>query len=120
MLAAHRDWRLLVEDIVEYATEIERMTVGMDEAAFRANRIVQLAVTHSIEIMGEAAHHVPPDIQARCPDVGWRQMNDMRNVLIHAYAIVNLGLIWDAVTKDVTPTRERLARFLADEQASGE
>src|SRR5438067_13414873 len=116
MSAAHRDWRLLVGDIIEYATEIERMTAGMDEAAFSADRTVQFAVTHCVEIMGEAARHVPPDIQARCPDVGWRQMNDMRNVLIHAYAIVDLALIWDAVTKDVPPTRERLARFLADEQ----
>ena len=70
MSAAHRDWRLLVGDIIEYATEIERMTAGMDEAAFSADRTVQFAVTHCVEIMGEAARHVPPDIQARCPDVG--------------------------------------------------
>ena len=120
MSAAHRDWRLLVEDIIEYAAEIERMTAGMDEAAFRADRTVQYAVIHCIEIMGEAARHVPVDVQARCPDVNWRRMNDMRNVLIHAYSAVDLGLVWDAVTKDVTPTRERLSRFLADEQASGE
>src|SRR5215467_7400750 len=103
MSAAHRDWRLLVGNIIEYASEIERMTAGMDELAFRADRMVQYAVIHCLTIIGEAARHVPPDVQGRRPDVNWRQMNDMRNVLIHAYALVDLALVWDAVTKDVTP-----------------
>jgi uncharacterized protein with HEPN domain len=99
---------------VEYATYITEMTAGMDEAAFKDNRTVQLAVMRCLEVMGEAAHHVPREVQNRCPDVNWRLMNDMRNVLIHAYADVNLVVLWDAVTNDVTPTRERLIRFLEE------
>jgi predicted nucleotidyltransferase len=45
------------------------------------------------EIMGEAARHVPIEVQARCPEVAWRLMNDMRNVLIHAYPRVDLGAV---------------------------
>jgi uncharacterized protein with HEPN domain len=44
-------------------------------------------------------------------------MNDMRNVLIHAYSKTDLGLVWGAVTDDVPPTRERLVRLLEDEYA---
>jgi uncharacterized protein with HEPN domain len=87
----------------------------MDFDAFAGNRVAQLAVSHCLEIMGEAARHVPPEVQARCPEVAWRQMNDMRNVLIHAYTIVDLVVVWQAVTRDVPPTRERLIRFLEEE-----
>ena len=73
------------------------------------------AVVRNLEIMGEAARHVPPEVQARCPEVAWRLMNDMRNVLIHAYPSVDLEAVWQAVSDDVRPTRERLVQFLADE-----
>jgi len=111
-VSARRQWRLLVEDVVEYATYIEEMTAGLDEAAFRANRMVQLAVLRCLEVMGEAARHVPADVQARCPDVDWRLMNDMRNVLIHAYSNVDLSIVWGVVRNRVTPTRERLVKLL--------
>jgi len=45
-------------------------------------------------------------------------MNDMRNVLIHAYTIIDLALVWRAATVDVPPTRERLVRLLEEEGTS--
>jgi uncharacterized protein with HEPN domain len=69
--------------------------------------------------MGEAARHVPADIQARCPDVEWRLMNDIRNFLVHDYTGVDLGIVWRAVQNRVPPTRERLAQLLADEREAG-
>lgn len=89
----------------------------MDYDDFLENRVVQLAVSRCLEIMGEAARHVPPEIQARCPDVEWRLMNDMRNVLIHAYATIDTRIIWNVVSRDVPQTRERLQRLLEDEDA---
>ena len=115
----HRDWRLRVQDIVEYSTEIMKITDGMDFDAFTAQRVVQLAIARCLEIIGEAAHHVPPEVQARCPDVEWRLMNDMRNVLIHAYTVIDLQIVWSAATSEVPRTRDRLVQFLADEQATG-
>jgi uncharacterized protein with HEPN domain len=116
-MSVNRDWRLRVQDIIDHAARIHDMTSGLDYEAFVANPIMQLAVTRCLEVIGEAARHVPPDVQARCPDVAWRQMNDMRNVLIHAYASVDLGLVWGAATVDVPPTRARLVQLLADESS---
>jgi uncharacterized protein with HEPN domain len=114
-MSPERDWRLRIRDIIEYATTIEELTAGHDEGSFRSDRAVQLAVLHCLTIMGEAARHVPVEVQSRCPEVEWRLMNDMRNFLIHAYGRVNLGIAWDAVTRDVSRTRQRLVQFLADE-----
>jgi uncharacterized protein with HEPN domain len=117
-MSVNRDWRLRVQDIIDYAASIVNMTGGMDYETFVANQTVQLAVTRCLEVIGEAARHVPPEVQARCPEVAWRLMNDMRNVLIHAYASVDLGLVWEAATVDVPPTRERLVRFLEEERSA--
>jgi len=90
-MSPERDWRLRIRDIIEYATTIEELTAGHDEGSFRSDRAVQLAVLHCLTIMGEAARHVPVEVQSRCPEVEWRLMNDMRNFLIHAYGRVNLN-----------------------------
>lgn len=45
-MSADRDWRLLVGDIIEYATHTEEMTRGMDGAAFRAHRTARFAAAH--------------------------------------------------------------------------
>jgi uncharacterized protein with HEPN domain len=119
-VSLHRDWRLRVQDIIECAEAVEEYTTGLDFESFAGRRMVVDAVTRNLEIMGEAARHVPAEIQARCPEVDWRRMNDMRNVLIHAYTIVDLHLVWGVIQNRVRPTRERLVQLLADESGSPE
>jgi uncharacterized protein with HEPN domain len=114
-MLANRDWRLLVQDIIDYGADALDITRGMDYEVFVTNRMAQLAVTRCLEIMGEAARHVPPGVKALCPEVAWRQMNDMRNILIHAYRRVDLGLVWGTVTDDVPPTLARLRQLLEEE-----
>src|SRR5690349_353473 len=116
-MSARRDWRLLVEDIIEYASDLLDATAGMEYDDFLANRIVQLAVSRCLEVMGEAARHVPPEVQVRYPDVQWRLMNDMRNVLIHAYTTIDTKIVWNVVTNEVPKTRERLQKLLEEEGA---
>jgi len=117
-MSLHRHWRLRVQDIIECAEKVEEYTRGLDFESFAGNRLVVDATVRNLEIMGEAARHVPPEVQARCPEIDWRRMNDMRNVLIHAYTIVDLGLVWGVVQNRVTPTRERLQKLLEDEDAT--
>jgi uncharacterized protein with HEPN domain len=76
------------------------------------------AVVRNLEVMGEAARHVPPEVQARCPEVAWHLMNDMRNVLIHAYPIVDLVTVWQVVNRDLPPAATRLRQLLEDESSA--
>ena len=117
-MSLDRNWRLRIQDIVECAEKVEEYTRGLDFDSFSGNQMVIDATTRNLEIMGKAARHVPPGIQARCPEVDWRRMNDMRNVLIHAYTIVDLDLVCGVIQNRVTPTRERLQRFLEEEGAA--
>jgi uncharacterized protein with HEPN domain len=119
-MSAKRDWRLLVEDVLEAAEKIEQYTRGMDFETFASNSLVADAVIRNLMIVGEAARHVPPDVQARCPEIDWRRMNDMRNILIHAYAEVNLTIVWSTLRGHLPPAANRLRRLLEEEGTSDE
>ena len=112
---SRKDWRIRVEDIVEAAMDVAEMTADMDFDNFVASKPVRLGVLYCLAVIGEAARHVPADVQARHPEVEWRLMNDMRNVIIHDYSGVNLHVVSVAVRNDLPPTLERLRRLLESE-----
>lgn len=70
---------------------------------YRAEELVSAAVERRIEIMGEAAKRVSMSLRDRYPDIPWRQMAGMRDLLIHAYDDVECEVVYDAVTRVIPP-----------------
>lgn len=110
-----RAWRLRIEDILSSIERIQRYIAGMTYDEFCADERTADAVVRNIEIIGEAARHVPSDLQARYPRVPWRQMRDMRNALIHDYADVSLAIAWDTAQHDLPPLVALLTDLLRAE-----
>ena len=80
-----RDWKFRIEDILEAIDDIALLTRGMTyEELCIDNRTIK-AVLYSMAVIGEAARHVPSDIKSLHPEAPWREMGDMRNVVIHEY-----------------------------------
>jgi len=67
----------------------------------RASERDRLAIERLLEIVGEAANHVSPTTMARLDGLPWRDMIDMRNVVIHAYFDIELETVWKTVTDDL-------------------
>jgi uncharacterized protein with HEPN domain/predicted nucleotidyltransferase len=97
------DWTGRVEDILDAVAKIERYTRGMTFDSFAANDLVADAVVRNIEIIGEAARHIPDEVRARYPGVPWARMNDMRNVVIHNYPNVDLAIDWEVIRDHLPP-----------------
>ena len=85
----------------------EEYTEGVSEEEFYENTQIQDAVIRRLEIVGEAIKNIPADFREQYPDVPWRKIAGMRDVLIHGYAGVNLLRVWRVVIDDLPDLKER-------------
>ena len=80
-----RNWPLRVDDILEAIARVERYTAGMSLEEFSADDRTIDAVIRNFEIIGEAAGAIDPELRDRHPEIPWREMRGMRNIVAHAY-----------------------------------
>ncbi|MGI8925632.1 MAG: HepT-like ribonuclease domain-containing protein [Tepidiformaceae bacterium] len=75
-----------------------REVTGASLEAFVGDWRTQNVIIRELEVIGEAARHLPERFRDAHPDVPWRTMVAMRNILIHAYPDVDLAQVWQAAT----------------------
>jgi uncharacterized protein with HEPN domain len=88
-------------DILEAVERIETQ-VARGRAAFADDQLAQTAVIRWVEIIGEAARAVTDQLRQAHPEVPWRQMVAMRNVLIHGYFDIDVDLVWSVAQNDLS------------------
>jgi uncharacterized protein with HEPN domain len=105
---------MFLADIVEAVDEIEEFTSGMDFTAFLNDRKTRKAVVKNIEIIGEAAKHVPDEIKASYPDIQWRVIAGMRDRLTHGYFGIDYEIVWDVVGNRLIDLRDAIRKILVE------
>ena len=93
-----RDDRERLADILAAIDRIRRY-VQDDRTRFDTDELLQSAVLHWIEIIGEAAPGVSDKARAAHPEVPWRVITDMRNRVSHGYFDIDLDVVWNTVTR---------------------
>ena len=109
-----RDVRLFLRDMLEAIEKIERYTEGLTLEALWENDLVADAVVRNLEIIGEAARHVPMEVREQLPEINWRQIVAFRNVVIHEYFAVDLDIVWTVVEHHLPRLREALRKILPE------
>jgi len=90
----------------------------MDFTQFRGDQRTVYAVTHALEIVGEAAKRIPEPVRVGYPTVPWRLMAGMRDRLIHSYNTVDLDVLWKTIVEDLPTVRPLIAEIIRQEQAA--
>ena len=97
----HRAWEFRVADIVDSIEKILSYTAGMSFEQFRKDSKTIDAVIRNFTIIGEAARHIPDDIVQSHPEIPWREMADLRNIIVHEYFGVSEKIIWETIQTDL-------------------
>ena len=100
-------------DILYAAQAIRRFVNGVAKEEFLANEEKYEAVNRKFEIIGEAARRLSPEARREFPDIPWKLVTAMRNILIHDYDDVNLNLVWQTAQNDLPPLIAKLEAHLA-------
>jgi len=107
-----------LQDILTAARLIASYVKDVTEATFTANHEKQDAVIRRIEIIGEATAHLSPETRSAIPDLPFRKMRGMRNIVAHDYANVDLKIVWEVATLHVPEVSAVLEKFFATRSPS--
>lgn len=103
-----KDWQFRVNDIHDCIIKIEEYIDEVTFDDFKNNEMMVDAVIRKLEVIGEAAAHIPDEIKEQYPDIPWRTMKGIRNILIHEYFGVDNQIIWETVQKDLPDLKDKI------------
>jgi uncharacterized protein with HEPN domain len=105
-----------LQDILESIDHIQRFLEGVSEDEFYKNVEKQDAVLRRLEIIGEAVKHLPDEIREDHPDIPWRQIAGMRDIIIHEYFGITLEMVWVVATEDILDLKTRIEEIIESKQ----
>ncbi len=101
MSDVQREWRFYVDDMIAFAEKASAYTESFDQSQFIASGLNYDATLRNLELIGEAATHIPEEVRARHPEISWRLIIATRNRLIHGYLGIDNDTLWSIIKTDV-------------------
>ena len=106
-----RDHRLYLEDILEAVDRIGRYSKGMTFQRLKKDTLVLDGIVRNLEIVGEAAKNIPKQIKEKYPEIEWKKMAGLRDVLAHEYFGIDSEVVWDIVKNKLPILKNQMKRI---------
>lgn len=103
-----KDSLIYIDDILESMDIIDKYIKGVSIELFKNDIGVQDKVIRRLMIIGEASTRLTKEFKNQFPDIPWRQIIGLRNIIIHEYSSVSLKQIWQIITKDLPSTKPKI------------
>ncbi len=113
-----RNVMLYVKDILENMADAEEFVRDMTYEQFIRDKKTVNAILRSIEVIGEAAKHIPDPERERYPEIPWKEMAGMRDKITHAYFQVDLETVWLVIKERIPEIKPRLEQIAREMEAT--
>lgn len=107
-----KDYLIFINHILESIAIVEKHLKSVTKKDFLANIEKQDAVIRRIGIIGEAVKNIPPSVRKSNPNIPWRNIAGMRDVVIHEYFDVDLNLAWETAKIGLPKLKRELIKFV--------
>jgi uncharacterized protein with HEPN domain len=104
--------------MISFAEKVLAYTDGFTQEEFIESGLTYDATLRNLELIGEAATHIPDDVRTAYPEIAWRAIVAMRNRIIHGYLGVDNDTIWSIIQDDIPKLLESLQEIKGKESLS--
>jgi len=109
-----KDSRIFLKHVLESISIVELHTLSFTESQFLKNIQLQDAVTRRLEIIGEAVKNLPLNLRNKYPQVPWKKIAGLRDMLIHEYFNTDLVLVWRVIKRELPKLKKQIEKILDD------
>lgn len=109
----NKDNFVYLQHLNDSITEILNYLNNSSFEIFSENTWDQAAIMRYLEIIGEAANNLDKDFQQQYPEIPWKLIIGLRNIVIHDYMDVDLNVIWQIITQDLKPLQKQILKLLS-------
>jgi uncharacterized protein with HEPN domain len=108
------DDEIYLKHILESISRLERYVIEMNFKEFEMDEKTVRAVLYDLAIIGEAARKISEKFRAKHPEVPWKKIWDMRNVLVHDYTGVEYPTVWKTLKEDIPVLKDMVSSLITD------
>ncbi len=101
-------------DMVNAAKRVVQFSKGVNKSNLATNEEKQSAIFYQVLIMGEASKRLSLEFRQQHPQIPWKDIAGMRDILAHQYDRVNLNTLWDVIQNDIPELLALLEPLLPD------
>ncbi|MHA1386733.1 MAG: HepT-like ribonuclease domain-containing protein [Candidatus Helarchaeota archaeon] len=107
----HREYKLYIKDILKAINKIEKYTYKISFKDFIQDELRMDAVIRNLEVVDEAVKNIPEDFKYTQPEIEWKKITGLRDILIHAYFSIDFDILWDIIKNKIPKLKKDISKI---------